>query len=306
MKFLVAMYNEYNGDTPIPTYAHSMVRELRNRGHDVIVVPKSPLVVDNAYLTSDVLLDIDCGRNSKGQLEWHGAQTKPPIKSIVYLIDSHGHPTPHRRLAKNYDHVFFAVWDKRDLFEKHPSAHWCPNFTDTKWFDKGGVTYINVDPGTPVQQTDFGFFGTKGGHDRTKQMIEICIKNKWTVKVQEIAKNSRVRWPLTCLYMDSCDNLFNHAQKHDGPNLRVMESMAVGKPLICDSDPRSGMDKLFTPWKHYIPYNYDYSGLEDAMQFCMSSPEQAHAIAWAAYNEVTTKHLVGNRIDQMLGVLNAS
>lgn len=303
MKFLLAMRNEYNGTTPIPTYARSMIRALRDRGHDVVVVPKEPLKVDNAYLTSDVLLDIDCGRNAKGHLVWHGEKEKPPIKSMVYLIDSHGYPSQHRRISKNYDHVFFAVWSKRDIFSKHPSAHWCPNFTDTKWFDKGGVPYIAAKADTPIQPTDFGFFGTKGGHDRAHPMVHICEKHRWLVKVKEIAHGSRVRWPLTCMWMDSCTNLFNHAQKHDGPNLRVMESMAVGKPLVSDTDPASGMDKLFTPGEHYIPYEYNYDGLEEAMTWCMEYPKWAKRIADAAYKEVTEKHLVGNRIDQMLEVL---
>ena len=305
MKFLVSLRSEYNGDTLIPTYAHSMINTLRAKGHDVVTIPKEPLKTDNAYKTCDVLLDIDCGRDAKGHLRWQAEEGKLPVKSMVYLVDSHGYPSAHRRLAKNYDHIFFAVWAKRDLFAKHPSAHFCPNFTDTKWFDQEGVPYINIKADVPMPQTDFGFFGTRGGLDRARPMMEICQEHQWTVNVKEIAHGSRVRWPFTCMYMDSCTNLFNHAQKHDGPNLRVMESMAVGKPLICDSDPRSGMDKLFEPWKHYIPYMYDYSRLEEAMSFCMECPKEAQQIAENAYREVTEKHLVGNRIDQMLEVLHA-
>ena len=305
MKFLVSMRGEYCHDKPIETYARSMIRTLREKDHDVVVIPKEPLATDNAYKTSDVLLDIDCGRDKKGHLRWQGEKEKPPIKSMVYLVDSHGYPSAHRRLAKNYDHVFFAVWDKRDLFAKHPSAHWLPNFTDTKWFDRGGVPYLTTGTSEPVFPVDFGFFGTRGGHDRTIKLIELCIKNKWKCNVKEIGRNTGIRWPLTCLYMDSCKNLFNHAQKHDGPNLRVMESMAVGKPLVCDTDPRSGMDKLFDPFVHYIPYEYDFSKLEEAMSFCMECPKEAQQIADNAYREVISKHLVGNRIDQMLEVLHA-
>ena len=305
VKFLVSLRSEYHGDTTIPTYAHSMIDAIRAKGHDVVAIPKEPLKTDNAYKTCDVLLDIDCGRDAKGNLRWQAEKEKLPIKSMVYLIDSHGYPSAHKRLAKNYDHIFFAVWDRRDLFAKHPSAHFCPNFTDTKWFDRGGAPYLTITSPEPIQPTDFGFFGTKGGHDRTKPMVKICQQNEWSYNVKEIGRNSGVRWPMTCMYMDSCTNLFNHAQKHDGANLRVMESMAVDKPLISDSDPRSGMDKLFTPFEHYIPYEYDNSQLEEAMSFCMECPKEAQQIADNAYKEVISKHLVGNRIDQMLEVLHA-
>jgi spore maturation protein CgeB len=103
--------------------------------------------------------------------------------------------------------------------------------------------------------------------------------------------------------MAACRNLFNHQQKHDGPNLRVMESMLMRRPLICDNDPTSGMDKLFKAGVHYIPYeSYTYNGLGEAMKFAMDNPLKAKFIADLAYDRILKSHLVEHRIEQIMEV----
>jgi hypothetical protein len=282
-----------NGRT-VETYARSMVRTLRELGHAAIETTKTPPVAKAVYKEVDFLLDIDCGRDDEGKLRWHGESEKPAVKSIVYLIDSHGNPTAHRRLARNYDHVFFAVWDKRDLFAEHPSAHWCPNFTDLEWFNPNIIAN---------QYYDFGFFGSKGGLERANKMKDIAKINGWSATAREVGRKHR--WPQTANAMGECRILFNKSQKHDGPNLRVMESMAMKKPLITDVDPRSGLEKLFEPWAHFIPYNYDYSGLEEAMIWAKSHPDDAAQIAQAAYERVASRHLVKHRIEQIIEIVDA-
>ena len=301
MKILVAHNGSVLHNRPVETYARSMIRVLRERGHDVVESPKHPPKASAVYDSFDLLLDIDCGRDAKGELRWHGEKTKPNVKSAVYYIDSHGNPTMHKRMAKNYDHVFFAVWDKRDLFIKHPSAHWCPNFTDLQWFNGEDYLYPSEDDQEAV---DFGFFGSKGGLARADKLIEVCNDSgRYTHRVAQICAGGKHRWPHTAQAMANCRYLFNHGQKHDGPNLRVMESMAMLRPLVNDYDIRSGMGKLFTSWEHYVPYqSYTYTGLKEALQFCIDNPKKADDIAYRAFLEVKNKHLVGNRIDQILEV----
>lgn len=297
MKIMVAGKNEYYQSRPVENYSRSMTRALRDLGHDVMEVPRGRLKNEDAYNRVDLLLDIDCGRDSEGGLGWHCQSKKVPCRSAVLFIDSHGHPTAHKRLAPNYDHVFFAVYAKRDLFAKHPSAHWSPNFTDRQWFD--GETY-------PVSKYayDFGFFGSKGGLDRAKPLIEIANDQGWTHHVGQICPGGKHQWPNTAVAMAACKNLFNHQQKHDGPNLRVLESMAMKRPLVCDNDPSSGMDRLFTPGVHYIPYeSYTYNGLKEAMQFVMNNPKKAETIAELAYERVKKSHLVEHRIEQIMEVV---
>lgn len=278
-------------------YSLSMVKALQNLGHEVIQVPKGRLPNEDIYDRVDLLLDIDCGRDKEGSLGWHCASEKVSCKSAVYFIDSHGHPSDHRRASKQYDHVFFAVYAKRDLFATHPSAHWSPNFTDLKWFN--GEDY----PLTGFEY-DFGFFGSKGGLDRTKPLIEICNDQKWTHHVGQICPSGKHQWPGTARAMAACRNLFNKSQKHDGPNLRVMESMAMKRPLVMDNDSTSGMNRLFTPGVHYMPYEYfTYEGLEGSMKWMMENPKKSQIMAELAYKEVKEKHLVEHRIEQIMEVV---
>jgi len=303
MKFLVAHNGRMFGNEPIETYARSMIRVLREKGHEVVETVKKPLFNVEVYRSVDYLLDIDCGRDERGLLRWHAEHMKPPCKSIVYFIDSHGYPDDHKRLAPRYDHVFFAVWNRRDLFAKHPSAHWSPNFTDKKWFDKENLKHVQV-------HYDFGFFGSKGGLDRAYPMRDIAESMGCTYRIAQVRKPEKPRWPYTAEAMRECNYLFNHGQKHDGPNLRVMESMMVGRPLITDVDATDGMGKLFTPYKHFVPYGefkdgkYSHEGLKEAMLFCRNNPVSAGIIANNAYQEVKSHHLVENRIDQILEVVS--
>jgi hypothetical protein len=276
-----------------------MVRAFRELGHEVIEAPKSRFKRDDNYNLFDILIDIDCGRDLSGNNHFHLHDGPVPIPSVAFLIDTHGNPDLHQRISRHADHVFFAVWDKRDLFTDHPSAHWAPNFTDLNFFDK--MKYNEVTP-----NIDFGFFGTKGGQDRANKMIEYCKANDWTYDVDEIGRKGKHRWPETARRMAHCRWLFNHGQKHDDPNLRVMESMAMGKPLITGTDIRSGMGYLFEPWQHYIPYEaYSYEGLLDRMKWVNNKPEAAKKIAMQAYEEVCKNHLTEHRVNQILEVVNA-
>jgi hypothetical protein len=217
----------------------------------------------------------------------------------VYFIDTHGQPTLHKRLAENYDHVFFAVQSRRDVFAKHKSAHWCPNFTDIEKFNGDNWDLVET-------KFDFGFFGSKGGLKRTVPLVDVCEKRDWKYDIRQVGVPWKHRWPRTQQAMAGCNALFNHGQKHDGPNLRVMESMAMNSPLITDVDPLDGMNDLFEEGVHYLGYEaYTYKGLEKAMNFTIEFPEQAARIASAAYREVREKHLVGNRIEQILEVVNS-
>lgn len=285
----------------VETYSSSMVRVLRSKGHSVVDAPKS---ADRNYDGIDLVIDVDCGRNEKGELIWQASEGRLPVPSAVMFIDSHGWPMVHKALAPNYDHVFYAVWDKRDLFTGHPSTHWCPNFTDMKWFN--GTEYPEPLPDEEHDAYHFGFFGSKGGLSRANRMVEIANDHGWKPTARQVQKGQKHRWPNTAEAMARCQNLFNHGQKHDGPNLRVMESMLMMRPLITDVDERSGMSKLFRPGEHFIPYHaYSYEGLEEAMVWAMENPLEAAVIAANAYTEVRTNHLVENRINQILEVVHS-
>lgn len=300
MKVLFSHYNYYYDNRLIETYSHSFVRELRASGHEVTETGKARLT-DEEYKQYDLFVDVDCGKGTDQQYTFHLEGGALPIKSAIILIDSHGKPDYHKKVATFADHVFFAVWDKRDLFADHPSATWFPNFTDAHHFDgKRQAVLSDVQPG----QFDFCFFGTKGGLDRADPLVKICKEQGYTYDVDEIGRKGKHRWPNTAKRMAACRFGFNHGQKHDGPNLRVMETMAMKLPLICDKDPRDGKGYLFEPWQHYIPYDaYTYDGLAERMAWCMKNPDKAAKIAEQAYEEVFRNHLVQHRVKSFLEVV---
>src|SRR3990167_3945370 len=277
-------------DAGAPCYARSYVEAFREMGHEVHVNADAAGVLD-----VDLALEIENGRNEKGELVFWYHTAPFARKTAVLLIDSHGHPDLHAQVAKSYDHVFFAVWARRDLFAGHPSAHWCPNATDLKWF--GAERFAHITP-----EVDVGFFGSKKGLSRADDLVAICKANGWTYDVRQVANNRNVnRWPATGEAMARCRVLFNRGQKHDGPNQRVMESMAVGRPLLTDVDERDGMGRAFLreDVPHYYSYN-DSGDLEAALRAMLRDDRLRKTVGAAGQHEVEAKHLIKHRAEQIL------
>ena len=287
-------------NVPIMTYSNSTHRALLDLGHNVIPLGEGHGIHswDNIAMSvmgkQELFIDLDCGRNEQGALS---CQTeRAPIPSAVRYIDTHGYPSFHKRAAKNYDHVFFAVWDKRDIFTHHPSVHWCPNASDAYYFYKD----IQSDA-TDSRPIDIGFFGSKGGLDRADGLQLIAQRHTWTFDIREIGKN-RNRWPQTALAMARCRVLFNHGQKHDGPNQRVIEAMLMDHPLVTDRDNRDGMSELFEEGEHYLGYGSE-SELANNIEWALREPSLASSMARQAYKEAYEKHQVKNRVEQILEVV---
>jgi len=301
MKVCLVFRQDMRKDGPVECYCHSALRALENLGIDVTTAGEGHKYESLEQLDEnnfDFLLEIENGRNPKGEIKFQQSYYNWSIPSAVWLIDSHGRPDLHQSISSSYNHVFFAVWNKRDLFAKHPSAHWCPNATDLKWFDARNYPYYT--------EYSWGFIGSKTGLFRADPMIEICKKNRWSYSVKETSKPFKHKWPKYPIALSECLNLFNHGQKHDGPNLRVVESMAMRRPLITDVDPKDGMSKLFEEGKHFLGYEtLTYNGLEEKMKWAMDYKYAAAKIAMAGCQEVRDKHLVSHRIDQILEVVRA-
>lgn len=286
---------------PIITYSDSTHRALVDLGHKVTLMGEGHVYktfedMSASFLDKQALfLDIDCGRNAKGSLSYHCTEKKAPIPSVLRTIDDHGNPSFNRRASKNYNHVFFAVFDKRDIYAFHKSAHWCPNASDSKYFYKNVQSDL-----TDSRPIDIGFFGSKGGLDRADTLKLIAQRHLWTCDVREIGKG-RTRWPATAEAMARCRVLFNAGQKHDGPNQRVIESMLMERPLVTDRDNRDGMSKLFEEGEHHLSYGSE-SELANNIEWALREPSLAASMARRAYKEAYEKHQVKNRIEQILEV----
>jgi hypothetical protein len=298
---------DWHNEKGVPSYCQSFRNAFIELGHDVFPIgeghsnqiPGSPYTIQGDQLDPnyfDILLELDNGRNKQDSLGF-GEYKEVKIPKAVLFTDSHGQPDLHQKLARGYTHVFFAVWAKRDLFNTHKSAHWCPNATDPIWFPKAVCEPHHL----------FGFFGSKGGLDRARPLQDVCSRRGWSCDIRQINGPWKPKFPYTAEEMGKCANLFNHGQKHDDPNLRVLESMAVGRPLITGMDDRSGLSKLFIEGEHYLGYEaYTYKGLEEKMQYAVAHPGWCIDMANKAYNLVMEKHLVKNRAQQMIEVFNGT
>ena len=286
---------------PTMTYSNSTHRALLDLGHMVL-----PMGEGHRYKTfsdlskgtlseSELFIDLDCGRNEKGDLPFHCTAERAPIPSAVRFIYTHGHASYHKRTAKFYDHVFFAVWDKRDIFTNHDSVHWCPNASDAKYFDRYILPELHES-----RPFDIGFFGSKGGIDRADVLKPMAARHAWTADIREIGKNGN-RWPRTAEAMSMCKVLYNRGQKHDGPNQRVIESMLMQRPLVTDRDPRDGMMELFTEGEQYLGYSSE-SELANNIEWCLREPSLAGSLAKRAYDCAIAKHQVKHRVEQILEV----
>jgi hypothetical protein len=284
---------------PVLSYSHSTHKALLDLGHTVTPMGEGhglesfKSIATSALNKYELFLDVDSGRNKEGKLTF--LDEKISIPSAVRYIDTHGYPSLHKRRAKYYDHVFFAVWDKRDIFTKHPSVHWCPNASDAKYF------YKDILPEEHDSRPfDVGFFGSKGGIDRADVLGPMGDRHTWKVDVREIGKSGG-RWPKTAEAMAQCKVLFNRGQKHDGPNQRVIESMLMERPLVNDRDKRDGMSQLFEEGEHYISYEND-AELAERIEWCLREPSLALSMARRAYTCAIEKHQVKHRVEQILEV----
>jgi len=299
VRVLLHYRQDFNREKPVESYARSVHQSFLDFGHEVTPMGEGHKhTFDDIRLRNyDLLLDLDNGRNRAGELGFCVPTNKVSIPSAVWFVDSHGKFGDfHQQWAAKYNHVFFAVWNERNRFAGHPSAHWCPNATDAEFFPLA----------TCIPAFDFGFHGSKGGLDRATAMKTICDAHKWTYDVRQVNGAFKHRWPATAQAMGQCRVLWNMGQKHDGPNLRVIESMAVGRPLITEVDPLNGMGKLFQEGTHYLGYKaYSLEGMEEQMKWCMNNLTCANKLGEIGHKEVMAKHLVKHRVQQMLEVFNA-
>ncbi len=282
---------------PVQCYAHSYVNEFRSLGYNVVTAGgnhEKQNITDHDLKNIDFILEIENGRDENGNLPFQGSILDTNIPKGVLLIDNHGHSDLHEKIAKKYDHVFFAVWARRDLFKDHKSAHWCPNATDLKWFGYENFKHIQ-------KTNDVVFCGSKKGLIRAASLSEVCKKNGWISDIREVVKPRRHRWPATGEVMAASRVGYNRGQKHDGPNQRVMETMAGLIPLLNDSDATDGMNRLFTDNVHYMAYDkLNERDLEQKLFYLLDNPGKAQQIAKAGYDEVCNKHLIKHRVQQII------
>lgn len=293
--------DEYKGNE-LPTYSLSFYHALLDKEYEVTRIGSGweyEYVEDvPKYKDYSLFIDLDCGRDHSGQLHFRYQNKKCPIPSVLRTIDEHGKPTVRKRIAQYYDHIAFAVWDRRDLFTKHPSAFWCPCASDDRWFDYKDHMKIWRNP-----KYTAGFFGSRHGLHRADMLKKVCHRREWKCDIREVGRQNKPRWPRTAEAMVNCKLLYNKSQKHD-VNQRIFESMLMRRPLLTDRDSRSGLDKLFTEYEHYFGYDTSTT-LGNQMEYLLNKDNEGIVsnLVKRAYKEVKEKHLVKHRVEQILEVV---
>lgn len=295
MRIALAFKQDIRKDVPVECYARSFLRVLQEKGHTVTTVGEGhnvPFLGELSQKDFDLLIEIENGRNRKGELLFQQSKANWIIPSVLWAIDPHGQPGIHQHVAPYYKYVFYAPWIKRDLYTDHQNAYWLPNCTDLKWFNRSSFGHIKP-------QFDFGFHSSRLGLARASKLIEICKKHGWSYDVREVTKAGRQRWPSYSEALRGCFNGYNFSQRQDFPNQRVFETMAMGVPLLCDIS-SLGDQSIFVPSEDFVGYSRDLSDLEGKMCWMMENKKQTEVIAERAYLKVKQGHLIEHRVDEML------
>ena len=300
MRILLGHRRDVWRERVVQNYSECLKTEFQRMGVEVISIGENQEIqtLEQAPSQADLILEVETGRNSDGSFNYlvPKRSSHRSVPTAVWFIDSHGHPSMHRNLAPYYDHVFFAVYSKRDLFVNCKSSNWLPNATDFHWFNRD-----LSDVQEPTIQ--FGFFGSKGGLHRAEPLKKVCEKNGYSYDIRQVSKPYRHKWPHTGEEMSKCQFLFNWGQKLDGPNQRVFESMAVGRLLLNDRDARrrDGTEMLFEEGKHYLGYDrYTFADLEEKMQWALNNPKEVGTIVENAYKRVAKLHTIQHRAQEIL------
>lgn len=302
MKIALGYRQDIRADKKVLTYANSFHTAFEDLNCEVIPFGQGHKNenINSEVRRCQVILELDCGRDSNGKFNWQ-VPLHPGLiaKTAIYAIDVHGNPDLHRELAPKYNYCFYAPWIQRDVYTGHPSATWLPNASDAAHFSRD---LPNLKLIAPV--FDWGFHGSRMGLGRAAELIEICQRLGYSYDVRECVKGGRHRWPSTPEAMRACRYTLNFGQRADSPNLRVIESMLVGRTLLTDRDDRDGMHKLFVEGKHYLGYNRQTKAdLEDQVKWMMSNPDRCQTIADEAYKEAKRQHQIFNRAQTILEVI---
>jgi len=311
MKIILSYRRDLWRDRVVECYPTCYGKRLREKGHATIEIGEGHSItnLDDVDVSKwDLLLEIENGRGADGKLRFQRQISKANITSALVLIDSHGYPDLHQWVSALYSHVFFAVYARRDLFVAHESAHWLPCTSDPEFFfPLNPVTKVEGSRrprySQPRPQFDFGFFGSKTGLSRGNVLKEACDELGMTYDIRQVGKAHRHRWPTTCEAMHDCKYLFNHGQKHDGPNQRVIESMATKKLLFNNLDEREGMSLLFKDGEHFLGYS-SKDELKEKILWAEDNPGRVSQITSNAYTEASQKHFVSHRLDRILEVVS--
>ncbi|MHB8421932.1 MAG: CgeB family protein [Leptospirales bacterium] len=203
-----------------------------------------------------------------------------------YLIDTHLHPERHLEMSRPFDVVFLAQKSFVDSFSAKlgKPVFWLPLACDPEMHTP-----------VPVQEEwDLVFAGSIQSplQDRARRLKRLGLR--FSVRSERVFLKEMSR------FLSSGRILFNASVRND-LNMRVFESLAIGKCLLTDDAP--GLSDLFEGGRDLMVY--DDRTLVETARFLLENPEVRQKIAMSGRKKVLELHTYLDRAVQLKTTLSA-
>ena len=208
----------------------------------------------------------------------------PSLPKACYLIDTHLSAADHLQISSRFDVVFLAQKAYVEIFRERlgKPVFWLPLACDPE---------IHRPHDVP-EAFDIAICTSPGKTDRrSRRLARLGIRFNVGVR--------RLFFEEMASFLSSSRLLFNSAVKDD-LNMRVFESLAIGKCLLTDSVP--GLADLFVPDVDLVVY--EDADLVDRVRFLLDHPEVADRIGAQGRKKVLSHHTYHHRARSIVRILS--
>ncbi|MHB1285046.1 MAG: CgeB family protein [Leptospirales bacterium] len=203
-----------------------------------------------------------------------------------YLIDTHLHMESHLEMARSFDVVFLAQKSFVPAFSERLGrpVFWLPLACDPE-----------IHRPYPVhEEWDLVFAGSIQNplQDRARRLKRLGLR--FSVRSERVFLEDMSR------FLSGGRVLFNSSVRND-LNMRVFESLAIGKCLVTDRVP--GLLDYFVPGEDLMVY--DDRSLVETVRFLLENPGLRQKIAESGRKKVLESHTYLDRAMKLESVLSA-
>ncbi|MCW8137397.1 MAG: glycosyltransferase [Planctomycetota bacterium] len=258
-------------------------QEVQLPRHEATSIPD---LLERLAQPFDLVLEVE-GEN----VDTHGHEhVKTPC--AWWAIDSHLHMSydQHFFRAKRFDHLFVA---QKHHVQRYQDWSWVP----ASWLPLAADPNV-FQPVTSPQDFDIGFVGSvlPGLHEARRRLLARMLQRFDRVLVVRGAFREQAARELS-----RCRVVFNRSL-HEDVNMRVFESLAVGRPLLTDRlDQRCGLEELARDGEQLI--TYEDATFEATAERLLADEDLAEQIASAGRARVLEAHTYEHRAAELLRTL---
>jgi hypothetical protein len=233
----------------------------------------------------DLLLYIEPGGLLPRGLE------KAPFPTAAILCDTHTDLAIRLNYARFFDHIFLYHCNYVKYFTGHPAGfvHWLPYACDLELFKPA--------PDPQERPYEVAFVGQLNS-DKARRRILKAIGQKYSLNPQKYYLQSEIPGVYSqakiVLNMPLADDL----------NFRTFEAMSCGA-LLLTRRIANGQELLFEEDRHYVAYS-DEQEMMEKIAYYLDHPAAREAIAAAGLREVQENHRLEQRVEELLGKVQAN